>query len=127
MFRPGYDGKQGELWYARVLPPPLGPQREHVVFTTPYILLKQGPRDWLAYFSRALPAAASAGDYRLHMKFGPARDYWNEFVFEAYVNYRTEAIFLTGVPDLPAPRPHSKENELGGAFDPTKKHLSKVR
>ena len=27
-----------------------------------------------------------------HMKYGPTRTYWNDFVFEGYVHHRTEAI-----------------------------------
>ena len=41
------------------------------------------------------------------MKFGPARDYWTEFVFEAYLNHRSNLISLAGLPDLPESRPHS--------------------
>ena len=47
------------------------------------------------------------------MKYGPTREYWNDFVFEAYVNYRTEAIYLAGLPDIPESRPHSKVNSWG--------------
>jgi hypothetical protein len=39
---------------------------------------------------------------------GPARDYWTEFVFEAYVNHRTEGIFFAGLLDVPESRPHSR-------------------
>ena len=35
----GYRGQKGELWYVRVLPPPLPGGSEHVIFTTPYIVL----------------------------------------------------------------------------------------
>ena len=42
-----------------------------------------------------------------HMKLGPTRRYWTEFVFEAYVNHRPEAILLAGLPDVAASRPHS--------------------
>ncbi|MBI4877152.1 MAG: hypothetical protein HY822_21165, partial [Acidobacteria bacterium] len=84
----GYRGQKGEIWYVRVLPPPTPGRPEHVVFTTPYILLRPGLRDWLAYFGRALPGARP-GDYERHMKYGPSRTYWNDFVFEAYVNHRT--------------------------------------
>ncbi len=41
---------------------------------------------------------------------GDCRTYWNDFVFEGYVNYRTEAIFLAGLPDVPESRPHSAVN-----------------
>ena len=37
--------------------------------------------------------------YEHHMKFGPTRDYWTEFVFEAYVNHRANVILLAGLPD----------------------------
>jgi hypothetical protein len=36
------------IWYARVLPPPLAGLEEHVVFTTPYVLVEPGEREWLA-------------------------------------------------------------------------------
>ena len=45
------------------------------------------------------------------MKHGPTRAYWNDFVVEAYVNYRSDAIFLAGLPDVPESRPHSEVNE----------------
>ncbi len=44
------------------------------------------------------------------MKFGPTRNFWNEFVFEAYVNHRTDVIYLKGLPDVPESRPHSRVN-----------------
>ena len=108
----GYRGRRGELWYVRVLPPPLSGS-EHVVFTTPYVLLKPGEREWQAYFRRALPDGTleeRIASYERHMKYGPARDYWTEFVFEAYVSHRTEVIFLAGLPDVAESRPHSRSN-----------------
>ena len=106
----GYMGQKGELWYVRVLPPPLPDGSEHVVFTTPYIVLRPGLADWLAYFARTLPKQRSAGDYERHMKYGPNRMYWLEYVFEAYVNHTSNAIYLAGVPDIPASLPHSQLN-----------------
>lgn len=106
----GYDGQAGELWYTRVLPPPLTGLDEHVVFTTPYVLIEPSEREWLAYFDRTLPPEASGkrfAAYERHMKWGPTRHYWNEFVFEAYVNHRHDVIFLRGLPDVPESRPHS--------------------
>jgi hypothetical protein len=109
----GYRGRRGELWYARVLPPPVPGLEEHVVFTTPYLLIDPGEREWLAYFQRTLPHAPTEDPiaaYERHMKFGPARDYWTEFVFEAYSNHRSDVIFLRGLPDVPESRPHSRVN-----------------
>jgi hypothetical protein len=109
----GYLGQRGELWYARVLPPPIPELKVHVVLTTPYLLIDPGEREWLSYFRRTLPDAPTrepSAAYEHHMKFGPARDYWSEFVFEAYVNHRSDVIFLKGLPDMPESRPHSHVN-----------------
>ena len=117
----GYRGRRGELWYVRVLPPPVPGGSEHVVFTTPYIVLRPGPREWLAYFNRTLSQQARVADYERHMKYGPTRAYWNDFVFEAYVNHRTEAIYLAGLPDVPESRPHSAVN-FWGVGDDSSRH-----
>ncbi len=109
----GYRGRKGELWYVRVLPPPAPELQEHVVFTTPYLLIEPGESEWQAYFRRTLPDAPTENRiaaYEHHMKFGPARNYWTEFVFEAYVNHRSDVIFLEGLPDIPESRPHSRVN-----------------
>jgi len=109
----GYRGRRGELWYARVLPPPAPGLEEHVVFTTPYLLIDPGEREWLSYFYRILsdaPAEDRIATYEHHMKFGPARNYWTEFVFEAYVNHRLDVIFLEGRPDVSESRPHFSLN-----------------
>jgi hypothetical protein len=107
----GYRGDRNELWYVRLLPPPTAGSSEHVAFTTPYIILQPEVRDWLAYFSRTLThnQQARVEDYERHMKYGPTRAYWNDFVFEAYVNHRQEAIYLAGLPDVPESRPHSRK------------------
>jgi hypothetical protein len=47
------------------------------------------------------------------MKYGPTRMYWNDFVFEAYVNHRTEVIYLAGLPHVPGSRPHSEVHGWG--------------
>ena len=58
------------------------------------------------------------------MKYGPTREYWNDFVFEAYVNHRTEAIYLAGLPDVPESRPHSMVNSQGfGGGSSTKRYF----
>ena len=51
------------------------------------------------------------------MKYGPTRGYWNDYVFEAYVNYQSDAIYLAGlpdIPDIPESRPHSEISEANG-------------
>ena len=69
-----HRGQRGELWYARLLPPPITGGFEHVVFTTPYVLLEPGLHEWQAYFRRTLPDApkrARLDAYERHMKYGP--------------------------------------------------------
>ena len=110
----GYTSRGIELWYVRLLPPPIQGSLEHIVFTTPYIVMHPQPNDWLAYFRRTFPATAGFDDYERHMKYGPSREYWNDFVFEAYVNHRADAIYLAGLPDIPESRPHSQISERDG-------------
>ncbi|MCK5689149.1 hypothetical protein KAI87_07760 [Myxococcota bacterium] len=109
----GYMGRKGELWYVRVLPPPASIFTEHVIFGTPYVLREPGEHGWGEYFARTLPTVSIESliaTYEHHMKFGPTRDYWSEFVFEAYFNHRPDAIFLSGLPDIPESLPHSSVN-----------------
>ena len=110
----GYIGRKNENWYVRLLPPPIAGGTEYVVFTTPYIVVHPDFADWLAYFRRTLPDTAGFGDYERHMKYGPTREYWNDYVFEAYVNHRADAIYLAGLPDIPESRPHSEISEANG-------------
>ena len=110
----GYRGKLGELWYLRLCPPLLDLADYHIVFTTPYVLIGATKADWTAYLKRSLPGS---GDTRkaLHefLKFGKAassqkpNESWNEFIFQAYHNHQTEAIFLTGLPDVKGSLPHA--------------------
>lgn len=118
----GYLGRRGELWFVRVLPPPAPGLEEHVVFTTPYLLIHPDEREWLAYFQRTLPDAPTVdriAAYEHHMKFGPARDYWAEFVFEVDgpvatkqpKNYDQAVKILVDLRDLAA-------RGMGGDFGP---------
>jgi hypothetical protein len=42
------------------------------------------------------------------LKFGLKPNYWNEFIFKAYLNYQADAVFLTGIPYIKATLPHAK-------------------
>ena len=110
----GYSGRKNENWYARLLPPPVPGGTEYVVFTTPYIVVHPDVPDWLAYFRRTLSATAGFDDYERHMKYGPTREYWNDYVFEGYLNHQADAIYLAGLPDIPETRPHSEISEANG-------------
>lgn len=106
----GYAGRRGELWLARVVPPALPGIADSVVFMTPYVLAQPGVGAWQGYLDRTLPKvkAATPGEaYASLMKYGLTRDYWAEYVFEAYARHQREAIFLVGLPDVAESRPHS--------------------
>lgn len=119
----GYLGRSGEMWFARVLPPPFDIQGldYSVVFTTPYILGNSGSRgafipfvekDWSAYLIRNLPktnADTRELAYGNLMKYGLSRNYWNEYVFLSYRNHQHDMILLEGIPDIPSSLPHTKE------------------
>jgi hypothetical protein len=105
----GYPGTQGELWFVRLCPPVV-PVTYHVVFTTPYVLTGFGRADWTAYLSKSLIGlTAPEKRRRLHdlLKYGRESDFWNEFIFKAYHHHRHDAIFLTGLPDVPGSLPHA--------------------
>ncbi len=122
----GYDGQPGEIWLARLFPPPfqVNGLDYSIVFITPYVIGKVvGDRfyfvgdeqGWLEYLDRTLnkvQAKDRVEAYEKLMKYGLSRHYWNEYIFEAYVNYTQESIILTGFPDIPLSRPNSKENNV---------------
>lgn len=109
----GYRGDAGEIWLARLLPPASALFDYHVVSTTPYVIAGGSEPDWLAYLdrerrrlgSKPLPRKLDATTYI--MKHGPSVNHWNEYIFCAYAGHRTEAVFLTGIPDIKASLPHA--------------------
>jgi hypothetical protein len=59
----------------------------------------------------ASPCIADRRDGYQHLtKHGLDERHWSEYVFEAYANHKSEAIFLLGLPDAPESRPHSRGN-----------------
>jgi hypothetical protein len=116
----GYAGREGEVWFARILPPLFDLFDYSVVFTTPYILGKLGSgnsfiplveNDWLNYFDRNLGQIRLeniADSYHELMKYGLSKNYWNEYIFLSYRNHRDDMIFLEGFPDIQSSMPHAK-------------------
>ena len=120
----GYQGKRDEIWFARVMPEPFQDLNYgySVVFTTPYALINlQGNRgslakrdDWAAFFDRNLKAAGKKDKikaYESFMKYGKNKYFWNEYIFEGYVNYQEDMIMLAGFPDIPLSMPYSEASQ----------------
>jgi hypothetical protein len=103
----GYRGHIGELWYGRILPP-ISPVKYHVFLTTPYVLLNFGKEDWTAYVKKSLLDLKLPDRMRLDhfLKHGKDTNHWNEFIFQAYHHHQSDAVFLSGLPDVPGSLPH---------------------
>lgn len=120
----GYLGEPGQIWFIRIMPEPF-PELNYgysVVFTTPYVLLEKKDHtygfasedSWVAFFKRNFEKTRKKDDitaYEFLMKYGFDKNYWNEYIFQAYYNYQNEMIYLTGFPDIPLSMPHSKESQ----------------
>ena len=119
----GYMGSQGEIWLARIMPEPFANLNYgySVVFTTPYIISEMqngqfvysNEKNWNLFFERNLRETRIDDKNRAYeflMKFGLNRHYWNEYIFEGYVNHQDDMILLAGFPDIALSRPHSKES-----------------
>ncbi len=103
-------GRAGEIWLVRVLPPPEAGSEAHVALTSPYVLQSPGEAEWLSFFQRALPKMRARDDeeaFERLMKYGLGPNYWNQFIFEAYLRDTDQAIWLRGLPDIAESRPRS--------------------
>ncbi|MDD2760109.1 MAG: hypothetical protein PHH11_07430 [Methylomonas sp.] len=118
----GYQGThQGELWFARVLPPISDDFDYSVIITTPYVLVNPDKNGWLAYLARTITGKKSkttAANLEQLMKQGLSPCYWHEYIFEAYLDARNEVIFLTGLPDIQSSRPHATDIKKFAAILP---------
>ena len=43
------------------------------------------------------------------MKQGLSDNYWNKYIFKAYVNHKPDVIYLQGLPDASSSRPHHSD------------------
>ncbi len=76
--------------------------------TTPYVLLDFRRDEWTAYLKKSLLDLKVPEGMRLahFMKNGREPNQWNEFIFKAYHHHQFDAIFLSGLPDVPGSLPH---------------------
>ena len=102
----GYNGEEGQIWFARPIAPSHSLATHHVVMTTPYVLLGTTERMLSAYLAREiarmgakrLPRGMDAQTFL--MKHGPSPNHWNEYIFSGYVNFQNDAVFISGIPDM---------------------------
>ena len=85
----------------------------HLIFNTPYILRDYPEAAFVEYFDRQIgrmmkqkKSRSREDTHRDLMKYGPDLTYWHEYVTRAYSNYQLEAVYLTGIPDIPESLPH---------------------
>ena len=109
----GYTGCDGEIWFVRVLAPPHPLCRRHIVFNTPYVIGDYPERAFIDYLERELARMKAKKPRGLDdalghlMKYGPEPNHWNEYIHCAFSGCQAEAIFLTGIPDIPESLPHA--------------------
>jgi len=105
----------GELWLTRLLPPIHKALDEHVIFTSPYILMST-EKAWQSFFERTIsdikqtPVIEKA--YRCFMRNGLSNKYWLEFIMQSYSRHTDNAIYLMGIPDDSHTRPHPYNNKI---------------
>lgn len=118
----GYQGETGEIWFTRVMPPPVSDigAGYSLVFLTPYILVgvwsgnaaTSPVGQWEAFLERTLPKTGvkeTVGAYEKLMKYGLSKNYWNEFIMDGFLSSKPEAIALAGVPDVRSSLPHAND------------------
>ena len=62
-------------------------------------------RELVRVRSKRLPGRMDAHTFT--MKYGPAANHWNEYIFLGYTGHQHDAVFLTGVPDMKESLPHA--------------------
>ena len=110
----GYAGREGEIWFVRVLPPPHHSCPRHIVFITPYVIRDYPERAFVDYLERERTLMTAGkkspgkdGGHRRLMKYGPDPYHWIEYIHCAFTDYQYDAIFLTGIPDILESFPHA--------------------
>ena len=110
----GYEGKPGQLWYVRLMPPLPG-YAYHVAFTTPYLLMNS-KEEWLAFLHRTVPLLKGPWRPRpveeaIHdlLKYGLLTDYWLEYISLAYIGAQDNVLFLAGIPDQRESLPNASQ------------------
>ncbi len=125
----GYVISQDEILLIRILPPPGPSFGESVILSTPFVLVSPGLLSWKYYVGRAsLPFDAESGTpseaYRTLMKFGKKWSDWPKFIVRAHLKSEEDAVFLSGLPDVPGSLPARSSPQRRSGRETTPKGAS---
>jgi hypothetical protein len=104
-----YLGKKSEIWFARLAPNLDKIYNYQIVLTTPYIITDSSERDWVDFFNRQGINNNKEGFEASYQEFTNSNSrikYWHNYIMEAYSNYESNCIFLSGIPDIKGSKPH---------------------
>jgi len=110
-----YKGSKNQIWFVRIVPNLDEVYDYHLTLTTPYIILNYSEKDWLDFFQRQGIRKEEVADekkYISFLKYHKDFRFWHDYVMDAYVNFESNCIFLTGIPDIKGSKPH----EIGDEF-----------
>jgi len=105
----GYLGKPNEIWFVRLVPNLDDKFDYQIILNTPYVILNQNEEDWIKYFERhGIQKSDSSIDGKIlqKMKHNLDTKYWLNYIMDGYLNYESNCIFLTGIPDVKGSKPH---------------------
>lgn len=106
---PTAEPEQGELWLTRLLPN-FWEGSPFVLASTPYILTGN-KKQWLEDL-RTEASKREDENLDAFLKFGHHEFSWLEYIHQAYMNFRDDAVLLTGNLHDPSTRPHSEGRNL---------------
>lgn len=98
-----HSGNEGEIWYSRILPCPFNFSDEHLVFTTPYIILDTSPNMWNKFIERnifKIDSTDRVSSYQDFMKYGLSKTYWHEYIIKSHFRSNYTATYLQGMPKI---------------------------
>lgn len=104
-----YVGKPNQIWFVRLVPNLYNMYDYQVVLNTPYVILEQDEEDWIKYFERqGIEKNDPEMDAKISniMKHNKDPKFWLDYIMDAFVNYESNCIYLTGIPDIKGSKPH---------------------
>jgi len=105
----GYKGKKDEIWFVRIVPNLDVVYDYYIIINTPYIILNYTAKDWIDFFQRQGIVKEDKNfkkNLYAFLKDNSDFKYWHNYIMDAYVNYSSSNVLLTGIPDIKGSKPH---------------------